>query len=387
MKVTQIASILNDTIIPEFLGEHGDVQEDLSNIVDIGKDISSALTADGMLDNYVKTLINRIGREIYWNRPYISAAPNILRDSWEYGSLLMKVRAELPEYTTNDTWTLTAGQSYAGYTYTPPEVSAKLYNDRVAFEIDVSFAERQVRESFSSAEAIGAFFGMIETAIDTSMTAALDSLAMRTINMVISDRIANSQNVVNLLTMYNSKFSQTLTGENCVFDKDFLRFASYEILLYKSRLRQLSKQFNKAGHANHTPADKQRLILLSDFAKGADIYLQSDTYHEELVQVGDYYDVSAWQSTQGFSWVNISTINTKHGSNEVNQTGVIGVLMDYDAAAICCENRRVTSQYSAKGEFYNNFYKADLMACMDANENAVVFIADTPAGQETKSRK
>lgn len=387
MKVTQIAAILNDTIIPEFLGEHGGVQEDLSNIVDIGRDISAALTADGMLDNYVKTLINRIGKEIYWNRPYISAAPNILRDSWEYGSLMMKVRAEMPEYTTNDTWGLTAGQSYAGFTYNPPSVSAKLYNDRVAFEVDVSFAEKQVKESFTNAESLGAFFGMIETAIETSITAALDSLAMRTINMVISDRIANSQNVVNLLTMYNTKFSKSLTGENCVFDKDFLRFASYEILLYKSRLRQLSKQFNQAGHANHTPADKQRLILLSDFAKGADIYLQSDTYHEELVQVGDYYDVSAWQSTQGFSWVNISTINTKHGTSEVNQTGVLGVLMDYDACAICCENRRVTSQWVAKGEFYNNFYKADLLACMDKNENAVVFIADTPANANTKKIK
>lgn len=387
MKVTQIAAILNDTIIPEFLGEHGGVQEDLSNIVDVGRDISAALTADGMLDNYVKSLINRIGKEIYWNRPYISAAPNILRDSWEYGSILMKVRAEMPEYTTNDTWGLTAGQSYGDFTYRPPTVSAKIYNDRTAFEVDVSFAERQVRESFASAESMGSFFGMIETAIDTSITAALDALAMRTINMVISNRIANSQNVVNLLTMYNSKFSQSLTGENCVFDKNFLRFASYEILLYKSRIRQLSKQFNAAGHANHTPADKQRLVLLSDFAKGADIYLQSDTYHDELVDIGDYYDVSAWQATQNFSWTNISTVNTKHGTSEVNQTGVLGVLMDYDACAICCENRRVTSQYVPKGEFYNNYYKADLMSCVDPNENAVIFIADAPANANTKKIK
>lgn len=378
MEVTQLKTILNDTIIPEALGETDLTIEDMTDVVTKGQDITNALTAQGHVDNFVKKLINRIGREINWNRPYISAAPNILKDGWTYGSALLKTRADLSDFEINDTWALTAGQNYLDGVFNPPSVDAKLYNKRATMEIDCSFAERQLFESFTNGRALGAFVDMLESRINDTMTVALDSLIMRTINTFIALKFNASNAVVNLLTLYNARFSENLTAANAVTDKNFLRFAAYTILLFRDRIKMMNKQYNMGAVAAHTPLDKQKLVLLSEFAIGADVYLQSDTYHDELVKTGDYYTVPAWQANKSNTWANNSGIKIKYGSDEIEVNGVIGVLFDEQACMVCCENRRTLSQYVPKGEFYNNFYKADAEYLVDTNENGIIFIvADT----------
>lgn len=378
MNVKQLKDLLNDFVIPEVLGTDNIKAEILTDVVTIGQDITNALTANGHMDNFVKKLIDRIGREINWDRPYISAAPNILKDSWEYGSALLKTRADLSDFEINDTWNLQAGVNYMDGTFNPPDVSAKIFNKRATMEIDCSFAEVQLKEAFNNATALGAFIGMIESRINDTMTVALDSMIMRTINTYIAQKITANNAVINLLAIYNSKFSQSLTAENAVTNKDFLRFAAYTILLYRSRIRQMSKQYNVGGVAAHTPAEYQKLVLLSDFAVGADVYLQSDTYHNELVETGDYYTVPSWQANRDNSWANNSAINVIYQAHPTNVTGVLGVLFDENACMVCCENRRVTSQYVPKGEFYNNYYKTDCMYMIDPDENGVVFVAQDP---------
>lgn len=374
MNVTQLKTLLNDFVIPEVLGTEDIKLENLTDVVTVGQDITDALTANGHMDNFVKKLIDRIGREINWDRPYISAAPNILKDSWEYGSALLKTRADISDFEINDTWNLQAGTNYLDGTFNPPDVSAKIFNKRATMEIDCSFGEIQLREAFNNATALGAFLGMIESRINDTMTVALDSMIMRTINTYIGAKITADNAVINLLPIFNTKFSRTLTAANAVTDKDFLRFAAYTILLYRSRIRQMSRQYNVGGVAAHTPAEYQKLVLLSDFAVGADVYLQSDTYHNELVETGDYYTVPSWQANKDNTWENNSAINILHGKTGASITGVIGVLFDDNACMVCCENRRVTSQYVPKGEFYNNYYKCDSMYMIDPDENGVVFV-------------
>lgn len=83
MKVAQIAEILND-VYEEVVGEANITTEDLTNIVDIGK----TLTSDENVDKYVKVLQNRIGKTVFVDRPYTGRAPSLLMDGWEYGSIL-----------------------------------------------------------------------------------------------------------------------------------------------------------------------------------------------------------------------------------------------------------------------------------------------------------
>lgn len=375
MDVKQLSTILQ-SITDEVIGDSVVVQEDLSNIVDVGRQILDNTS----VDNYVKSLVNRIGRTQFVDRVLASTAPTITRDSWEYGSVLQKVRCELPDTTTNPTWQLTKGQTVDPFIYNPPEISVKYFNSKTTFEIDISFTEIQVKESLKSASDFMRFIAMIENRIRTKLTLCRDNLIMRTIVNLIAEKIAANQGVVNLLTGYNEAFGTSLTADKAIKNPDFLRFASATIKLYSDRLKTASVLYNNNGYVTFTPKEYQHLVLLSEFATGLDVYLYSDTYHEELLKLGSFDTVAFWQGTGNSAAPNftaassINAIIASDGETEVNTNGVIGVLFDRDACAVCNDNPRVTSIYNPRGEYSNYFYKEDCSYLNDLSENVIVFV-------------
>ena len=380
MTVAQIYDIINP-ITKEILGETAVVNEDLSNIVDIGKEIFDATD----VDNYVKSLVNHIGRVIFVNRPYSGGAPSVLMDGWEYGSVLEKISAELPEATENESWELTDGASYDPNIFYKPKVSAKFFNKRVTFEIPMSFTERQVKESFSNAAQLNGFLSMLYNAVDKSMTIKIDSLVMRTINNMIAETLHDFSNTgdytgtgiraVNLLKLYNDDKGTTLTAEKSIKDPDFIRFASYIMGLYMERLSKISSLFNIGGKDRFTPRDLLHVILLSDFAKASDSFSMSSTFHNEFVALPKGEIVPYWQgSGTDYSFNSVSSINVKTASGDtVNASGIIGVMFDRDALGVTNLDRRVTTNYNPKAEFFSNWYKFDAGYFNDMNENFVLF--------------
>lgn len=380
MTVAQIYDIINP-ITKEILGETAIVNEDLSNIVDIGKEIFDATE----VDNYVKSLVNHIGRVIFVNRPYSGGAPSVLMDGWEYGSVLEKISAELPEATENESWELTDGASYDPNIFYKPKVSAKFFNKRVTFEIPMSFTERQVKESFSNASQLNGFLSMLYNAVDKSMTIKIDSLVMRTINNMIAETLHNFNNsgdytgtgvrAVNLLKLYNDDKGTNLKAEKSVKDPDFIRFASYIMGLYMERLSKISSLFNIGGKDRFTPRDLLHVILLSDFAKASDSFSMSSTFHNEFVALPKGEIVPYWQgSGADYSFSSVSSINVKIASGDtVNASGILGVMFDRDALGVTNLDRRVTTNYNPKAEFFSNWYKFDAGYFNDMNENFVLF--------------
>lgn len=385
MTVAQIYDIINP-ITKEILGETAIVNEDLSNIVDIGKEIFDATD----VDNYVKSLVNHIGRVIFVNRPYSGGAPSVLMDGWEYGSVLEKISAELPEATENESWELTDGASYDPNIFYKPKVSTKFFDKRVTFEIPMSFTERQVKESFSNASQLNGFLSMLYNAVDKSMTIKIDSLVMRTINNMIAETLHNFNNsgdytgtgvrAVNLLKLYNDDKGTNLTAEKSVKDPDFIRFASYIMGLYMERLSKISSLFNIGGKDRFTPRDLLHVILLSDFAKASDSFSMSSTFHNEFVALPKGEIVPYWQgSGTDYSFSSVSSINVKTASGDtVNASGILGVMFDREALGVTNLDRRVTTNYNPKAEFFSNWYKFDAGYFNDMNENFVLFyVANT----------
>lgn len=380
MTVAQIYDIINP-ITKEILGETAVVNEDLSNIVDIGKEIFDATE----VDNYVKSLVNHIGRVIFVNRPYSGGAPSVLMDGWEYGSVLEKISAELPEATENESWELTDGASYDPNIFYKPKVSAKFFNKKVTFEIPMSFTEKQVKESFSNASQLNGFLSMLYNAVDKSMTIKIDSLVMRTINNMIAETLHDFNNTgdytgtgiraVNLLKLYNDDKGTTLTAEKSIKDPDFIRFASYIMGLYMERLSKISSLFNIGKKDRFTPRDLLHVILLSDFAKASDSFSMSTTFHNEFVALPKGEIVPYWQSSgSDYSFSSVSSINVKTASGDtVNASGIIGVMFDRDALGVTNLDRRVTTNYNPKAEFFSNWYKFDAGYFNDMNENFVLF--------------
>lgn len=373
MKVTQIAAILN-SIQQEIVGKSAVVTEDLENVVDMGKQILEATD----VDNYCRKLIDHIGRMIFVDRVYTSSAPNILADSWEYGSAMEKVRCEIPNAVENDSWKLTNGQSYDPFVFTAPDVQAKFYDSKVTYEVQMSFTEMQVKSAFRSPAEMNRFFAMIENRIRFKLTLSTETLITRTINNLIAEKIHGNNNVVNLLTLYNTEFTKTLTADKALTDKDFLRFATAKIKEYTKYIQKASTLFNDGGFTTFTPEADLRMILLSRFVNTAEVYLQSDTFHNELVKLTGYSEVPYWQGSgtgDEFAFDEITKIDVKTASgNDVSQTGIIGVMFDRDAAMVCNANPRTTSIYNPKGEYWNYFYKYDASYFNDTMENCIVFV-------------
>lgn len=378
MLVTQVKDLVN-LATKEALGAEAIQTEDLTNVVDMGEAIFNA----NAVDAYVRSLVNHIGKVVFVNRPYAGSAPSVLMDGWEFGSVLEKITAELPEASENDTWNLVDKQSYDPNIFYKPTVEAKFYNKRVTFEIDVSITERQVKQSFSSATQLNAFVSMIYNEVDKAMTIKIDSLIMKTIvNMITVTLTDNNANrAVNLLALYNSEIAPAtpLTAAKALYNLDFIKFASYKMKLYATRLGTISRLFNVGGKARFTPRDLLHIVMLEEFKSSADVYLQSDTFHNEFVKLPEAEGVAYWQgSGTDYAFASTSKIMVKDAKgNSTTKTGILAVMFDRDALGVCNKDKRVTTDYNAKAEFYNNFYKFDCEYFNDTNENFVVFyIAD-----------
>lgn len=375
MTVTQIATLMN-SVTNELLGKADIVKEDLSNVIDVGTEVFGATS----VDNYVKTLVNRIGKTIFVNRPYAGKVPSVLMDGWEYGSVLQKVQAELPDATESETWQLEDKKSYDPNVFYKPTVSSKFYNSKVTFEVPLSFTELQVKQSFNNAEELNAFLSMLYNSVEKSMTVKIDALIMRTINNFAAQSYVQAGNTrsVNLLTGYNTMSGQTLTADKAVTDPSFLRYASMQIALYADRLATMSSLFNVGGKARFTPRDMLKIVLLSDFAQGASVYLESDTFHNELVKLPPAETVPYWQASgtnfefSKISQVQVATQGTD-AARDVTINGLLGVMFDRDALGVANLDRRVTTNYNPKAEFFNNWYKFDAGYFNDLNENFVLF--------------
>jgi len=381
MKVEQIYEIMND-VTGEILGESAVLEEDLSNIVDIGTQILN----QSDVDNYVKTLIDRVGKVVFVNRPYSGSTPSVLMDGWEFGSILQKITARLPEATENESWELEDGTSYDPNVFYKPEVYAKFWNKRVTFEVPISITEMQVKESFASREELNGFLSMIYTAVDKSMTVKLDALVMRTINNMVAETVyddfgsaslssKSGVKAINLLYLYNDKFDKELTADEAITDPDFIRFSAYEMGVTSSRLSKLSTLFNVGGTDKFTPPEMLHVVMLSDFRKSANVYLQSDVFHDEFTRLPNAEEVPYWQgSGTSYAFEDISKVDVvTSGGHDVTVTGLLGIMFDRDALGVANLNRRTTTNYNPKAEFWNNWYKMEAGYFNDLNENMVVF--------------
>lgn len=388
MQVTQLFELVNLTT-RETLGAETVVNEDLSNVVDIGKEI---INTDNV-DNYVKKLVNHIGKVVFVNRAYKGGVPSVFMDSWEYGSILEKISADLPQATENETWELENGKDYSPDVFYKPSVSAKFFNSLVTFEIPLSFTEKQVKESFSSKEQLNGFISMLQTSVENAITIKFDSLIMRTINNMIAETLANDLDAdkdgvlnfangtlraVNLLQGFNANRTapNKVTVANAFSNADFIKYATYQIGLVSERMARMSTLFNVGGKERFTPKDYQRIVMLSDFLASSEIYLLADTQNADKAKLPQNIDtVPYWQgSGTTYSYDDVSRINVKTASGQtVNVTGVIGCIFDKDALGVTNLDRRVTTNYNPKAEFYTNFYKFDAGFFNDLNENFVVF--------------
>lgn len=381
MTFNQVYEFTN-TAVKEVLGTSAVVNEDLSNIVDIGTQVINA----NALDKYVNALVDRIGKVVFVDRVYTSKAPSILMDGWEYGQVCQKIDASLPTATENETWNLTDGTSYDPNVFHQPKVTEKFFEKRVTFEVDLSVPTIQAKGAFTSPSAMGRFISMIYTKVNNAITLRVDKLQLSTIASLVASTYhadigagtaseTSGVKAVNLLKLYKDATGSAVTTATALTDLGFLKFSTEKILAYSDYMENYSTLFNVGATEKFTPKSLQHIVMLSDFQRSADVYLQSDTYHNEYTRLPEAQKVAYWQGTgTGFSLDSLASLNVKTPSGDsVTIPHLIGTIFDRDACGVCCIDRRVTTQYNAKAEFTNYFYKFDAGYFNDLNENCVAF--------------
>lgn len=381
MEVKQVADFVNSAA-SETIGNEALLTEDLSNSVDIGEAIFNA----SAFDAFVKSLVNHIGKVIFVNRPYRGSAPSVLMDAWEYGSIVEKITSEMPTATENESWELVDGASYDPNIFYQPKAEAKFFNKMTTFEIDRSITERQLRQSFSSATQLNAFVSMLFNEVEKALTVRNDALIMRTINNMTAETLYTQYSggvmtgiggpkAVNLLARYNQQYSASLTAAQAILNPDFIRYAAYQMALTVDRLTRMSVLFNVGGKQRFTPKDLQHIVMLSEFRAAADVFLQSNTFHDEYTKLINAETVPFWQgSGTDYAFTSTGAIDvTTVSGHAVQASGILGVIFDRDALGVMNFNSRVTTNYNGKAEFTNYFYKRDARYFNDFNENFVVF--------------
>lgn len=381
MKVNQLAALVNAST-KSIIGETAVLLEDCSNLVDVGKTLFEATD----VENYTKVLMDHIGKVVFVNRVYKSTAPDIMMEAWEYGSILEKIRAEMPEAVENETWNLVDGQTYDENVFRKPTVTYKLFNSKVTFEIDNSITEKQVKSAFDSATQLNAFVSMLYNEVEKSMVIKMDSLVMRTIINFIVETIytnyptaaytaSSSVQAINVLKEFNTQFGQTLTKDKCWTNPEFCRFFGLKMALVADRMKTASKNFNIEKKLCFTDTEHMHIVGLSEIVRSYQMYLESDTYNKELVSLPAIEVVPFWQgSGTDYAFTSTSKINYKNSENHtVELDGVVAVMFDKEAIGVSNLDRRVTTKYNAKGEFFNNFYKFEAGYFNDFAENFVVF--------------
>lgn len=383
MNVEQIYAIMND-ITAEQLGDTAVVNEDLSNLVDLGQQFSDTVG----LDNFVRSLVDHIGKVVFVDRVYGGRAPSVLVDGWEYGSILEKISVALPEAQENETWELQDGESYDPYVFKKPSVTAKFFNDRITFDIQLSITTKQVKSAFDNVGQMNAFMSMLYTSVNNSATVKTDALIMRAINNMIGETLyaefpsgtytgVSGIRAVNLLKLYNDTVADAdaLTAEEFISNPAAIRFAVKTFKNYIDRIKVMSTLFNMGGQERFTPDDRLHLIMLSEFANAADIYLQSDTFNDQYTALPAAERTVYWQGSgldYAFSSTSALKIQTSAG-HTIDASGILAVMFDRDALGVANIDRYVTSAYNAKADFTNNFYHYTQGLWNDGNENFVVF--------------
>ena len=384
MQVQQIYELLN-TVNTEVLGTANVLEEDLSNIVDNG----AAVFNSSSFDKYSHSLVDKVGKMVFVNRPYSGSAPYVLMDGTTWGNVIQKVASELPRASINESWDLQNGSSYDPNQFYAPVVYEKFFAKYVTFELDRSITQKQLKSAFNGVSQMDAFLSMLYNEIEKAFTVALDELIMRTINSAIADTVyadygANSQSgssgvkAINLLYLYNNgpNAGQTpLSAAAALYKPEFIRFAAYMIGVTSDRMTHMSTLFNIEGKERFTPKEEQHIVMLSDFRRAADVYLQSGTYHDEFTALPSSDVVPFWQgSGTGYTFTNTGKVDViSGGSHNITVNGVLGVIFDRYAIGVHNVDRWVNTNFNGKSDFTNYFYKYTAGYFHAQDEQMVVF--------------
>ena len=370
--IKQIYTIVN-SIAEQSLGMKGLEATDVS-FVSVGNEVFSS---DANKDAFYGVLLDRIGKVVFGMRAYNSVNKGIKKNSFEYGAILQKLYVDIMTATKNTSWNAQSDDASNPFTKAATEVKQKLFSKISTWEFDGTLPDVQLKTAFISATHMSAYIECIFLAMNNSLELSFENTAnLCRASFIARKKVKNNPvTYVNLLHNYNTMLGKTLTVANCLNDIDFLTYASEQIDLCVKRMGTYSRLFNDEGYARHTPTDMLNVDILANFETAMNMYLRSNTFHEELLKLPNHVVIPYWQgSGTSYAFDDVSKISVQlDGVENTEVTGVVACLYDKEAIGVTIDNRRTRSIYNPKDEYTNYFGKAEIGFYNDMSENGVVF--------------
>lgn len=381
MKLTQVATLLNETIVPNLLGEGTTISADLSNIVDLGTALAN-ITAEDMQD-FAKDLVVGVARNLFDSRAYRSETYGLMNDAREFGGVVQRVKVKLYSATDSPIWTLQNGTDYFDGTYYGADIDSKIYTKDTIFQVKNSIPVEKFKQSFTSADGVMSLIATIEQQVDNTITMELNGLAKTTLQQMIATSVANGQ-VIHLLTEYNTLAGLTgddaLTADTCLYNAPFLRWCAMTIVRLRDLTQDMNKKYNDGTIETFTPADDLRVTLLSEFARSIEFNMEADTFHNDIVSVGEYNVINFWQNSSNTMLPSLGVtaeVKTNVGeASPVTVSGVVGTIFDRYTAGLTARLDKITAQYIANGDYTTYFHHIANSRFIDTRNTGIVLCLD-----------
>lgn len=370
-KVEQIYSLVNN-VAKQVLGSTAITAVDTSTLVSLGE----TLTQSNSLDSFYSTLADRIGKTIIKSMVYESDDRGITKNSMQFGAILQKITVEL------ETDAAVHNQSYNSTDRNPyninrkSTITQKLFRKLSTWSKEYIIPSYQIETAFTSAESMGSMINGIYNAIISMIEIEKEAVGNLAVCTAIAQNVSSSTNPIyrKLKTEYNNLTSQQKSATELLLDKEFLRWANREIKLVVDNVKKPSTIYNKGGKVRWIKDDEMTVEVLSQFASASATYLESDTFHKELVSLKNFKSIPYWQgSGTSFAYADCSKILLKNGETDVEITDVIANIRSTDSVAVLFDKTRINSIYNQRTDEVIYIPKMERSYMVDTNEINVVF--------------
>ena len=357
---------------------------DTASFVDFGNNVLSSSDAT---ETFLNTYLLRVAQTYDTFRPYDGKLKDLMLSGSEWGAIVQKIDAEVPDFVSDETFEIEDGQSVDQYIVRKPVGRQKLFIKRSTYSNFITTAKKLLKGAFLSEAAFLSWARMVAGKMRNKIEFATENLA----RLAIANYIANAADnqIVHLLTNYNAESGLSLTADKALLDKDFLAYAAGEMELVSKRLRNLSVSYNAEEAERHTPAGEQRFLVFDKFQSRLQHVVQYQAYHKELVSLGEFIEVPYWQGEYEMSddatpvrvdvrdTIKVTVDDGEGGTDDVTISGIMGFIFDkYALGAHRSEEETLTTPINARGRYYNTFHFAEQLWFNDLSENGVVFLLD-----------
>lgn len=391
MTLTQISTLLNNTIVPNALGEGTTIAEDLRNVVDLGTALSSLSAGD--LKNYMNDLVVGVFDTFVDTRAYKDESYDLLMNSIEFGGAIQRIKAKLMSATDTAILTLVdAGSSGPDYTdgkYYGTPWTDKVYTKDVAFKVKYSISTEMFKKSFTSAEGVARLVAMIEANIDNTLRVELNGLARGILRQLILSA-KNGSRTISLITTYNTLKGYTsedpgyITLANWKDSVTFKLWVQTLILELRKYMTDMNEKYNDGTVETFCPEEDTRCVLLTEFAAELDVALGS-VYHKEMVQgTGNYRTINYWQNSSTALLPQIGSGSVHDQVKETETDGdttktttidhVVGLFYDRYSAFLTNKLEKTTTKYVPEEDFTTFFHHVVKSCAIDTRNTAVVLL-------------